>query len=270
MSDETFSAILEKSRGWTYRPEGAALRFIGWGEPLMHQKICEFVARANRAGRITHINTNGSRLLVNRDLAKALVNSGLSSIKFSFQGADRQTYHEMRRIDFFEELFEAIQLMRDARGSAKLPFIAASTTTTTESPEMIEEFRARMEPLVDHLSVGKTIFEFIDMASVPPKRRALLEEAAKNETVTKKHPSPCPEVYDKLTIHWNGDVRVCCNDYSGRTNLGNIIKNNMRSIWRHPTMEAYRERLSHGEYSGPLCGNCYDYQSLTQGSKQDA
>ena len=260
MSHETFEAILEKTESF-----GSAIRFIGWGEPLLHEHIVSFIRLAYKANRLTHINTNGSRLRIKPDLALRLVNAGLSSIKFSFQGTDRETYAAMRRVDFFEDLLLAIKDINDARGSGEFPFIAASTSTTIETDEQISIFRSRLAPLVDQLSIGRTIFEFIDMAAVPAKQRALLEEAAANETVIKKHPDPCPEVYNKLTIHWDGAVRVCCNDYSGKTNLGNILTDAFASIWRHPTMEAYRERLGRQDYSGPLCGTCWDYMSLTKG-----
>ncbi len=259
MSEETFASLIDKTRMW-----GTAIRLIGWGEPLMHPKIVDFVKAAHDAQRLTHINTNGSKLT--RELAEELVEAGLSSIKFSFQGIDREGYESMRRIDFFDGLLETIGILRDARGDSKRPWIAASTTTTTETPEQIATFRALMEPMVDDLTIGHTIFEFIDMAAVPKKRRAELEAAAANEQIVKKHPSPCPEIYDKLTVHWDGAVRVCCNDYSGKTNLGNIVTDSLESIWRHPTIEAYRDRIDAGDYGGPLCSVCWDYQSLTKGA----
>ncbi len=257
MTEETFRAILDKTRMW-----GTAIRLIGWGEPLMHPKIVEFVAAATFQNRLTHINTNGSKL--DEAMAIKLVDAGLSSIKFSFQGIDRSSYEAMRRIDFFDGLLDAIGIMRGARGTGQRPWIAASTTTTTETPEQIEAFRARIEPLVDELSIGSTIFEFIDMAAVPAKRRAELEAAAAVQKVTKRHPTPCTEVYDKLTVHWDGAVRVCCNDYSGTTDLGNIREDSLASIWMHPTIEAYRNRIDAGEYSGPLCSRCFDYMELTE------
>lgn len=262
MKLDTYSAILDKTEAF-----GSAIRFIGWGEPLMHPDIAWFIDQAACRNRLTHVNTNGSKIVVDIGMARRLVNAGLSSIKFSFQGADRQSYHDMRRVDFFEDLFVAIERMREARGSFDWPFIAASTTTTTETPEMVEAFRERMAPLLDQLTIGKTIFEFIDMAAVPESRKALLEEAAKNETVEKRHPDPCPEVYNKLTIHWDGTVRVCCNDYSGRTNLGNIVTDEFSGIWRHPTMEAYRTNLAKKQYDGPLCSVCWDYAELTEGNR---
>ena len=229
----------------------------------MHPEIVEFVAETARAGRLSHINTNATKLTYG--MAVDLVDAGLTSIKFSFQGTDRETYKMMRRIDFFDGMIEAIETMREARKNKVYPYIAASTTTTDETPEMIEGFKKRLSPLVDHLGIGLTIFEFINMAAVPPKQRARLERAAAMATVAKKHPSPCPEVYDKISVHWDGDVVTCCNSYDGKSKIGNIKHNSMKDIWRHPLMETYRERLARNDYSLPYCVSCFDYLGLTEG-----
>lgn len=253
MSQETYTNILEKTTG--------AIRMIGWGEPLMHPKIIEFIEQANR---LTHLNTNGS--LMTPDLANRLCKAGLSSIKFSFQGTDPKTYEMMRGQDFFEGLLEAIEMVKTARGDSPFPFIAASTTTTDETPEMIEAFRERISPLVDDLTIGLTIFEFIDFDAVPEKHRDRLLEAKENARVVKNHPVPCPEVFDKLSIHWDGSVHVCCNDYSNVTDCGNINDNDLQEIWRHPVLEKYRATLAENDYSLPLCRDCYDYHELTDGA----
>jgi radical SAM protein with 4Fe4S-binding SPASM domain len=73
-------------------------------------------------------------------------------------------------------------------------------------------------------------------------------------------------VFDKLSVHYDGSVRVCCNDFDGITNLGNVNEAPLSEIWRHPQMEEYRKRLSANEYGGKLCGSCYDYAGLTEGN----
>lgn len=259
MSTETHKNILEK----TELPM-ADMRYIGWGEPTLHPDLPAFInTAAHGYGRLTHINTNGSRLT--KGLARELVSCGLASIKFSFQGTDRESYFAMRRMDFFDGLIEAISYMKEARGDGCYPYIAVSTTTTDETPEMVQKFKDKVFPLVDHLGIGKTIFEFIDMAAVPKKQRDRLEKAASLATVIKKHPSPCPEVYDKLSIHWNGNVVTCCNDYSDKNVIGDINLNSMAQIWRHPKMEMYRAALAKNDYSLPLCESCFDYLGLTDG-----
>ena len=235
------------------------IRFIGWGEPLLHSDIVEFVSYATENDILTHINTNASKL--DMILAEELVDAGLSSIKFSFQGIDRESYKKMRKTDFFEGMIKSIEGMNVARGPSRFPYIAASTSTTDETQEEIDSFKKRLEPIVDSLSIGKTIFGFMDLsaARLTPQEREMIEGMVEIEERTLKHPDPCPEVYDKLTIQWDGTVRVCCNDHSGETNLGNVKTSSLEDIWVHPILTHYRERLMQKEYSGPLCSTCYAY-----------
>ena len=258
MEAATFESIATQCR-----PYSTALRFIGWGEPLLHPLIAAFVWFASQRGLDTHLNTNGSKL--DEMLALDLIRTGLKSIKFSFQGVDRKSYAEMRNKDWFEELIGRMRMFRELRGKHTLPWIAASTSITYETPEMVAAFEERVGPLVDQLGIGNTIFDYMDMSAVRlrPAERAMLEKLRAFESTNKRHPVPCPEVYDKLSIHADGSVVVCCNDYNGTVELGNVNETPIKEIWRHPKIEAYRERLARKDYNAPLCKDCYDYADLT-------
>jgi len=255
MAFATWKAIVDECE-----PHGTALRCIGWGEPLLHPEIVQFIDYANDHGLLTHLNTNATKLTP--DLAMLLVDAGLSSIKFSFQGIDRASYAEMRQKDFFDGMLRAIGYMNAARGPNRLPFIAASTSITDESPERVAAFRDLMEPLVDHLSIGQTTFDFLSTKGANASQRKVLDRVHAMNTGEKRHPDPCPETFDKLSIHWDGHGVVCCNDFGNETNLGTIGDTMLADMWRHPTMEAYRERLARKEYGGPLCSVCYSYMPL--------
>lgn len=257
MTPRTFSRVVAQCL-----EHGTALRFIGWGEPLLHPRVCDFISDAGNLP--THLNTNGS--MIDDDLAEMLMGSGLTSMKFSFQGVDRKSYAEMRNTDWFEGLVETISRVRRHRGERPLPWLSASTTITDETPEMVEKFKKLLSPLVDELSIGKTVFDFMDLNAVrlraQDKDRLTLLKSL--ESTEKRHPIPCPEVYTKLSVHADGSVVVCCNDHSGETNLGNVNNVPIAEIWRHPEMESYRERLARKEYTGPLCSVCYDYMDCTE------
>lgn len=256
---KTWERILEQCA-----VNNTAIRFIGWGEPTLHPDLIDWISQASAHGLMTHINTNGTKM--SPHFAYALIRSGLSSIKFSFQGVDRESYKAMRRTDFFDELMEAISTLRQARGSKSLPFIAASTSTTTETTEAIARFVEIISPLVDELTLGKTIFGFIDEDKASTRQRLALDHARISENVEKRHPDPCPEVYDKLSIHWDGSVKICCNAYGNEGTIGNVNETSIAKLWRHPDMEAYRERLSRKNYEAPLCRDCWDYHDLTKGA----
>ncbi len=248
-------------------PEETAVRFIGWGEPTLHPDLVNAIRVAHRMSILVHVNTNGSK--ITKAYAKRLVSAGLASIKFSFQGTDRATYMEMRNTDFFEGMIEAIKAVRYERIGV-FPFISASTTTTYETEEEIGEFRALLGPLVDQLTIGKTIFDYMDMSAVrlKPGDKALLQKLKALESVEKRHPNPCPEVFDKLSIHADGSVVVCCNDYNGTVDLGNAGEVAIKDMWRHPKIEEYRRKLAENDYSSSLCKDCYDYHNLTENREE--
>ena len=249
MEAGTFKKIIDQC----FLP-GTAIRFIGWGEPTLHPQISGFVAEASSSLLLTHLNTNGSTMTP--DLASRLVDAGLKSIKFSFQGTDEKTYAEMRDTDFYAGLIEAIDIMNIARTKKEMfpggftvikaaPYISASTTTTYESPEMIEEFRQEVGPLVDELSVGTTIFGYLG--------------EKQDENLSRF--DPCPEIYTKLSIQWDGAVVLCCNDFDASIVLGNVNEKSISEIWRHESIEIYRENLAAGRYDNALCVDCWEYMA---------
>lgn len=242
-------------------PYETAIRFVRWGEPTLHLQLVSFIRAATEAGLLTHINTNGSKLTW--DMACDLVDAGLSSIKFSFQGVDQKSYAEMRNIDFFDGMIETINTMLDARGDEhKLPFIAVSTSTTYETPEQIEAFRKRLGALVDHVSIGRTVFDYMDLKAVRlrPREKEMLERLSKLESVEKKHPDPCPQVWDSMSVNWDGSVSVCCNDFDNKAVVGRYPERSLKQLWMAPMFREYRERLIRKRYGGPLCSACYSYQ----------
>lgn len=272
MTTETFTNLLLDSNQW-----GSALRFIGWGEPVMNPHLHSWIAMAAERGRLTHVNTNGTHFpqkvyeYDHQNIIRLLFMAGLSSIKVSFQGVDRETYKDMRVGDHFDHLVRVVETMAAVRetlpsfGPRRSPFISVSTSITDEDEEAVGRFVDQMSRLCDRVSVGRTVFDFIDVAHVPDRNMPeLLENVMDSVRFEKHHPDPCPEVYNKLSVAWDGSIRVCCNDYSGVTDLGNVnTPGGLESAWNHKTINAYRKRLANREYTGPLCSGCYDYMGLT-------
>lgn len=260
MSLEVYDAIIRECAD-----HGTALRFIGWGEPLMHPHVLLMVQKAKEAGLKVHINTNGSHL--DRRKMALLCDYGLDSMKFSFQGVDRKSYAEMRNIEFFGELMRVMEMAHGIRGGREAPYLHVSTSVTYETRGQVRKFVEKAKRFADQVSVGRTTFDFFDedAARLPDDQLALLKDLKSRQTVEKKHPSPCPEVYQKLSIHWDGSGHVCCNDFDNHTDLGSVPDTSIASMWRHGVIQSYRETLAKGEYTGPLCSVCFDYAGLTNG-----
>jgi MoaA/NifB/PqqE/SkfB family radical SAM enzyme len=266
MEPEIFYNILEQ-----VKPYKTPIRFIRWGEPLSHPNVVEFVKACGDAGILTHINTNGSYLT--EDMARALIEAGLSSLKFSFQGTDRKTYAEMRNTDFYDELLARMRMMKRLRGDRGLPFLHVSTSITYETEEQVAEFKRVMEELVDQVSIGHTLFDFIDINAVrlrPHELEQLKWLMSKDSLKEKYHPE-CPEIFDKLAINWDGSVSACCNDADNMMLVGDTRKDSLKKIWTNRTITEYRKILAGmGHDTLPLCKDCYDYQGIFSVPERDA
>ena len=96
MSPETFRALLE---GLATFPGDKTLQLSGFGEPLSHPSIVEFVESCTERGITAEIVTNG--LLLSRDLGMALLEAGLRRLVLSVGCGDaavEQSVMNVRRL----------------------------------------------------------------------------------------------------------------------------------------------------------------------------
>lgn len=258
MSDEIYEKILNEIK--EYR---TPLRFVRWGEPTLHKNFLNYIKKAKELGIICHFNTNGS-LLDSKQFSQ-LIDIGLDSIKFSFQGIDEKSYIEMRNADYFNELLNKIKMLYDLRGDNPYPYIHVSTTITYESLEQVKKFKSDVGKYTDLVTVGRTILDHIDINNVKldNKDKDMLIKLKEEESVVKQHPKCCPEVYDKLSINWDGSVSACCGDYDDKMIIGNVKDNTLLEIWNSSEMNKYRKIISENNYDAlELCKTCYDYMGL--------
>lgn len=137
------------------------MRLIRWGEPTLHPEFLTILQKLKDTGKAVHFNTNGT--LLNRDNIKGIIDMGIDSVKFSFQGVDKASYEEMRYGSSWDKLIENIQLMNELRGNLEKPYIQISTTTTSETDEQIDDFKKEISPLCDYINVGRTKLCHLDI-----------------------------------------------------------------------------------------------------------
>jgi MoaA/NifB/PqqE/SkfB family radical SAM enzyme len=216
---------------------GAPIRFIRWGEPMLYPKLADALIEAKTMECICHINTNGSRM--DHDWDEFFVKVGLDSIKFSFQGVTKKGYEYMRNTPNFHRIIQNIKSLHETREmmEAEAPFIQVGTTVTNEPDSAIEQFKSMVDNFTDAVYVGTTR----DL-QCPSRRDQYCE---------------CPEVFDKLSINWDGTVSACCGDYDNFTIIGDVKEQSLEEIWHGKPLSDMRKMLieyRHGE--NHLCARC--------------
>lgn len=69
----------------------------------------------------------------------------------------------------------------------------------------------------------------------------------------------CAKVFREISVRWDGNVAICCNDWSGTFKVGNAHtdREGLSAIWQHPRMQAARRALYAGERSALIpCRGC--------------
>lgn len=231
----------------------AAIRLIRFGEHLLHPGIFEFIKYAKDQGVLIHMTTNG--LLLDREKTEKLVDLGLDSIIFSFQGATKEGYQDMRYNSKYDELVENIKRLVEIRKSKNKeePWIHVSSTMTNETKEEIDGFKEFWGSIVDSVGTGRTNFARLDKGELYDKIKSYLPK----ETIVKKY-RPCSEVYQKLSVNWNGDVMACCGDFDNFLVVGNANEQSLKEIWDGKKLNAIRKVLAEMRMQDlPLCKDCY-------------
>jgi len=66
----------------------------------------------------------------------------------------------------------------------------------------------------------------------------------------------CAKPFRELSIRWNGDVALCCDDWRGVYKIGNVLDTDIKELWHSPAFDAARKKLYHGERDFGACNGC--------------
>lgn len=254
MSIEIYEKLIDEIRG-----HDIALKFVGQGESLLNTKFLEFVKIAKKENIVCHLTTNGSML--SEELMRELVLIHFDSIKFSFQGVNGEGYYTLRGKNDFNKLLKKIERLKEIRGEEKYPFITICTSVTNETQEEINNFKKMASNIADQVEVGTTTLEFLNEKMINDEmEREKLLKLKKVQTMNKVRYAICNQVFDVLTVRWDGSISACCADNDGIMVCGNLTENSLEEVWNCDKIKRYRKILAKNEYEKlPLCRNCYDY-----------
>ena len=124
-----------------------------FGEPFLDKGIVEKIKYAKTKGMYVGFYSNGS--LLNRDLAKKIVESKLDGITISFDGYSKETYEKIRKNLKFENVKRNILnllVFRDKFGS-KNPKIALVLVELDENKGEIRQFYNEWSKKVDSINI---------------------------------------------------------------------------------------------------------------------
>jgi radical SAM protein with 4Fe4S-binding SPASM domain len=233
MDDELYEKIVRECG----ENKVKVLHVHNFGEPLLDKKLPARVTFAKEQG-IAHVKIFCNGALLRGDIAERLLTSGLDEIKISLDGANSQEFNELRIGLNHQQVVENtrnFRKLRDERGIG--PKITAACTVSSSK----EETEKLLEGVVDKIDWAR-------LHNWAGGRKLLGNEKVRR---------PCDRLWRTMTILVNGDVALCCLDYSGKEILGNVRETTLKEIWNNPRYRELRHlhRTSQQEKIA-LCNNC--------------
>lgn len=222
-------------------------------EPLLSDELPEIISYARKAGLVdVMFNTNG--LLLDEDVSRRLIRSGLTRIMISIDAARKDTYEQIRVGSDFERVCENVRRfvqLRNEMGS-RLPIVRVSFCVTSINEHELDEFIKTWAHIVDFFSIqhyGNT-FE----GKRAEERKRLFPN---NYGYSPDSDFKCAQPWKRLMVRHNGDVIPCC-DVSGLPLvMGNIYSENIADIWAGEKIRRLRRLHVEGNaFENPACRVC--------------
>ncbi len=211
--------------------------FATTGEPFASPIIFDCIAEAKRAGiAYTYLSTNGAML--SEAKVQRLFQSGLDSIKFSINAGNRESYKRIHGRDDFEHVLDMVRLIDAQRTNRGCGMKLFSTTILTKETQGEENALRR---LAGH--------HFDDMFFA-------METGATGPTNSCEYELPCPLLFNRTHVTWEGYMTICCVDFENSLVVADLRETTLREAWHNPLFQRMRQRHLEKDVTGTLCDVC--------------
>jgi len=232
MPDEAFYNLVRQAKDI-----GAeTISIFGFGEPLMDTHIAKKVSYCTKQGLETFITTNAS--LLDRDMSERLISAGLSHIRFSVHGIEKDPYEKVHKGLLWESVMYNIHTFTRLNKACKV----SVTNVVPQNDTDIEEIKTFWKTWdIDYLEIWK------------PHGWA----GKRNYRQPLKKKTMCERPFSgPIQIQADGRVIPCCFITDAEIVLGDIYQNSIEEILKGKPYEELRDRHREGDFKELPCETC--------------
>ena len=209
-----------------------------WVEPLVVKQFKEVLIECKKRDVPVSMSTNG--LLINESMAEFLVGHS-AAISVSIDATTKETLIKTRATSRLRRIHDAVFHLLEKRGGNESPRIMVNFTVDDNNLHERDEFLEYWINIVDAVRINEMY---------------TYERGVDNMVVTRER-TPCREIYDQMTVDFNGEVRMCCLDGFRVTNLGNVFKDGVYNVWHGEALTAVRKHHEENNYKDEsFCESC--------------
>ncbi|MDR2641492.1 MAG: radical SAM protein [Planctomycetaceae bacterium] len=224
------------------------------GEPLLNKKLPEIAAYAklNKIADRVDLVTNAS--LLKRDVVDRLIATGIDRIDISIYGLSEQQYEKNSSIKInFEEFVNNIYYLYQNKKNCTIAIKICDAAFNENENENEQRFYAIFSEICDYISV-EHITSIWYGVKFDNKYSSTLHNIYGQPKIVKK---VCPLPFFSMTVHPNGMVSPCCQDWNHLLIVGNVNTESLYQIWTGNKIDHYRIcQLKYGRSTIHACMDC--------------
>lgn len=218
-------------------------------EPLIRNDIVKFIEYAKASGILDiYLSTNG--ILLKKDLAKKLIQSGLTRIQISVDAFTQDTYNKVRPGGELKKIVENVNDFLELKKTlnVNIPLLRVNFVKTELNEFELDQFISYWKDKVDMIGVQ----EFIKPTKVTTQ--------IKSKKTVKRKNFKCSFPFKQLVINNEKQVLPCCTFWGEELALQKVEKpEDLLDAWNSPKMRDLRQKHLEGRYQEiHQCKNCID------------
>lgn len=248
-----------------------------WGEPFLNPSIYEMISYAKQKGIKLVSSTNGHPF-TQAENADKLVRSGLDSLIVAMDGLSQETYERYRQGGKLESVLKGIRTIVERKRALnyKTPLINLRFIVMKHNEHEIP----KLKDLARSLEVDALTFKTLNPCLNDTYfEKGSLKDESVNELLPKNNnyrrfkyshngqtrirlkQNPCKSLWNCPTIHWNGTVCPCTNDYNEKYMLGNLKTDTFKNVWFGIPYRRTRKQFRKDWEKISFCNECsYAYK----------
>lgn len=246
MSQEIFNKIIEDLKKDAINP--AVFILNGFGDPLTDKDIFERIKSLKKEFPDSAVKFYSNFGLADKNSINSILDSKLDEINISFNGFNKENYEEVMKINYNKTL-ENLENLIEEKNKRKSPLkIRISMTLVSANEGDEKKFIKKWEKKVDSVSINK----------IHNYNNSVGEVSGKNKINFKKTTYPCKYIWNTIVFSVKGDIVLCCLDYEGKYNFGNIAEKSVLDVFYSENFENFRKKHLNNEIKQiGMCATCY-------------
>lgn len=207
------------------------------GEPLLHKNVVEMVAYAKEKGILdVYFNTNGT--LLNDEMCEKLIEAGLDRVSVSIEGIEPVPFEKERIGAKFDVILRNINTLLKLRNKKGVDYPKLRIQTVYFSNLDVEAYTTFWSQYCDEVAA-------VDYKNTVNREKGL------------KYDWACPQLWQRMTIEWDGTLIPCNNDDFRLLSSGNVNERTIYECWHADKVNKARALHKAGEtHNIEACDGC--------------